>query len=527
MERKQVLKDINSEENYSRKRDAQRRFDVYRNRQDRYILERLQNEFSVRTVQEMRTVLSINLSERIIDELSSIYKNDPVREFADASDAELEQIHNLYDEACINSMMKMSNRYYNLFDDLDILVLPMDGKVKVKPLTKMGYDIIPQYDNPEKPFALVMSAFDLSKHATYRNEQNITDDRQDYYNQDFVNQKTADDDDRQAKLQRYIWWTDEVHFTTDGTGKIVSEVVENPIGRLPMVNIALEKDNQYFVRRGASITDFAIEFATILSDLANTVKLQSYAQAVITSEKAPDNLKVGANNVIWLKQDPASTKDPRFEFVSPSPDINASLEYMESVLRLFLSSRSIDPKSVSGKLTGQQYSSGIERLLAMVSAFEASKDDMDLFRKAEGEIFGLLRDWSNIMQGVNDESRLMDSLNITTISDNVTMSIKYHGPEAIKSDDEKLMLVERRMDRDLMSRKGAIMQLDEVDEDRALEMIEEIDEDEMRERERMQVMNPAPPQPQQGDMSGEETGEAPDQDGDEQTEVESETEGES
>lgn len=474
-----VIKDINTEENYSRKREAQRRFDVYRGRQDRYILEKLQNEFSISTVQEMRKVLSINMTEKIIDELSSIYKNDPDREYGDASDSEKEQIEFLYDEAKFNSRMKQANKYYNLFDDLDILVIPKDGRVQVKPLTKMGYDIIPDANDPEKAYALVISTFDDDSHASYRNSENITSERSDYYDRDHINQKIADDDDRKKMLQRLIWWTPEWHFTTDGFGTIVGEVESNPVERLPIVNIAEEKDNQYFVRRGAGIINFAVEFSTVLSDLANIVKMQGYAQAVVSSTKQPTNLAVGPNKIIFLEQDQAATVQPKFEFVSPNPDIANSLEFLETLLRLFLTSRNIDPKAISGKLEGQSFSSGVERLLAMIDRFSASQDDLDLFKCAEIEIFDLMRDWSNVMQGVNDETRLIDELNTSQINESVAFNVKFNGPDAVKTELEKLDIVEKRIDLGTMSTIGAIEYLDEVDKETAKEMIEEIKAEEL------------------------------------------------
>jgi len=476
--RKQVLGDINQEENFSRKREAQRRFDVYRGRQDAYILEKLISEFSVRTVQEMRTILSINMTEKIIDELSSLYKNEPVREYTDASENEEEQIDELYNKAKFNSVMKIANKYYNLWDDLDILVIPKDGMIKVKPLIKQGYDIVPDANDPEKAYALILSTFDDATHATFVDGTNITQDRNDYYQRDYRNEKIADDDDRLKLLQRYIWWTPEWHFTTDGHGKLIEELEPNPVGRLPIVNIAQEKDNQYFVRRGAGIINFAIEFSACLSDLANIIKLQGYAQAVITSVKQPTNLSVGPNKIIWLEQDPNATVQPTFEFVSPNPDIANSLEFLDTLLRLFLSSRSIDPKTISGKLDGQSFSSGVERLLAMIDRFSASQDDADLFKCAEVDIFDLMRDWSNVMQGVSDETRLTDELNIATISDDVVMTVNFTGPEAVKTEAEELDLVERRLDNGTMSIVGAIEKLDSVEKDKAKEILAEIREEE-------------------------------------------------
>jgi hypothetical protein len=212
----------------------------------------------------------------------------------------------------------------------------------------------------------------------------------------------------------------------------------------------------------------------VLSDLANIVKMQGYAQAVVSASKRPTNLAVGPNKIIFLEQDPAATVQPKFEFVSPQPDIANSLEFLETLLRLFLTSRNIDPKAISGKLDGQSFNSGVERLLAMIDRFSASQDDLDLFKCAEIELFELMRDWSNVMQGVSDEMRLEDELNVATISDSVIASVQFNGPEAVKTDAEKLDVVERRMENGTMSTIGAIEMLDGVDKDRAKEMVEEI-----------------------------------------------------
>ena len=477
--RRDILKDINSSENISRKREAQRAFDIYRGRQDRYILERLQQEFKLKTVQEMRKILSINMSERIIDELSSIYKNPPERAYTDASPQEEEQMENQNEISKKNSKMKMANRYYNLNNFCDVLVIPKENEIMIKPLTPMGYDIIEDVNNPEKAYGIIFSTFDDSRYASYRNEGNIDENRQDYYEQNFSDQKIADDDDRRKTLERHIWWTSEWHFTTDGHGALKSEVIPNPIERLPITNISREKDNQYFPKRGAGITEFAIDFSMALSDVANNIKMQGYAQAVITSTKQPTNLAVGPNKVIWLEQDPNAPVQPSFQFVSPNPDIAESLNWLETLLRLFMTSRNIDPKTISGKLEGQTFTSGVDRLLAMIDRFEASKDDLDLFRCAEEDIFELERLWTNEMQGVNDETRLVDDLNIAQISEDVSMTVKFTGPEAVKTEAEELDIVERRMENGTMSIVGAIERLDEVDKEKAKEMLEEIRQEEM------------------------------------------------
>jgi hypothetical protein len=113
----------------------------------------------------------------------------------------------------------------------------------------------------------------------------------------------------------------------------------------------------------------------------------------------------------------------------------------------------------------------------MIDRFSASQDDVDLFRCAEAETFELMKKWSNVMQGVNDETRLDEELNVSTISEDVSQSVKFNGPEAVKTEVEELDIVERRLENGTMSMVGAIVRLDEVDKERAKEMLEEIKEE--------------------------------------------------
>ena len=478
-ERKNIIEEINLEDNNSRKRESQRRFDVYNDRQDEYILEQLENEFDLKTVQEMRTVLSINLSKRIIDEQSSIYSKPPDREYTNASEKELEQIENLYELGRVNSSMKIANRYYNLFNQTSLMVLPKNGKIIVKPMGTMHYDVIPRDDDPEKAFAYILNVWDLDNQRTTRNG-GLTRDRNDYYSSDNRNQTIADDDDRKSVQMRYIVWTEELHFTMDGKGNVIGEVVANPIGRLPFVDVSMEKDNQFFVRRGSSTTNFSIEFGAGLSDLANINRLQGYAQAVMTSEKQPQNITVGPNHILWLPLDPnAPETKPSFEFVSPTPDISAGLELLEAQVKFFLSSRGIDPKTVSGKGDARSFTSGIDRLLSMLDKFEASQDDYDLFERVEYKTFELVKDWSNVMQGVSDEARLRDELNLATISDEVFQDVKFRGPEFVKTDIEKVDEIERKIELGLISQVEAIMIDRNINEESAIEVLKKISEQEV------------------------------------------------
>lgn len=493
-----VLADIKSEENYNRKRDQQRRFDVYNDRQDTYILERLRREFSEKTVQEMRKILSINLSKRIIDEKSSIYQRYPDREFSTRSGAELSddqvlQLENLYKYNRVNVALKRANIFYNLNDQCTLMIVPdKQGCLKVRAIPPQHYDVVPSAMDPEKAYAYILNTWDYNLHKTNKGNEGTQLDK--YKGQsDRNNQSIADDDDRLALLQRFIVWTAEYHFVMDGKGNVKGEIVPNDIGELPFIDVApMDKDFQFFVRRGSSTVEFSLDYGMLLSDNANVIRLQSYSQAVIASEKLPQNLTVGPNHVLHLKLDPKKPEiTPRFEFVTPSPDLSGTQAFLESILSLHLTAEGQDPSILSPKGEGQRYQSGLDRLLAMISKFDAARDDFDLFKSVETDLVRILSKWSNRYQDVSGPEALKDELKVASLPEDIVVDVKFAEPEGVQTKADKEESVIKLLNEGLMSKRSAIEKLYEVSSDRAEEIIREIDEEEG-----IAPLPPAPPAPE-------------------------------
>jgi len=485
-ERKRIISEIEAEGNKERKDEALRRFEVFNDRQDKYILAKLKEEFR-ENADDMRKVLSINISKRIIKEQASIYQREPDRHFGDASEKELIQLENLYRYACIDQKMSEANEYFKLYNDQVLMsVIPRGGIVEVRPMIPYNYDVIPDRKNPEKPFAVIMNVYDKYDELSAVNEPQFKSKlrgRNTGIEPDNINQKIADADDYKAMQKRYVVWTDDFNFVMNGKGQVVDIVDErdfiNPLGRLPFVDISEAKSHEFFRRYGSNVIDFSIEFGVMMSDIANVSRLQSYAQAIVTAEKRPEGMKMGPMNALWLKSSKnPDVKDPTFQFVSPSPDLQGALNILETKLRIFLSAQGVDTNSVTGTLNAKSATSGIERLLNMVEKFEASKSDLSHFRKAEDEIFTLVRDWSNEFQGVKTEDGgLVPDLNNGVISENVSFEIQYKEPEIIQTREDLEASVKRRLDMGMMTKKRALMELDGLDEQMAEEMLAEVEEE--------------------------------------------------
>lgn len=476
--RKQILKDIKSDENKARKRESLKRYEVLSKRHEPYVLEKLRQEFDEDTVSNMRKIMSINLSETVVNEKASLYQSEPERNYSSASgelkENVLAQIKELNNLAKIDVKMKSANKKHKFQNQGTIQVIPTGGVVGLRILQPHHFDVIPSEIDPETAEVYIISSLDRSTNMPSASGASY----QLPISSDGNNQSIADQDDYKKSLERYTWWTKDHNFITDGNGDIVlTETYDNPIKELPFVDFSIEKDYEYWCRYGSEIVEFTLDFALLLSDTANINRMQGYSQAVITSEELPKSVRVGPNEIIHLKLDPQRTEaKPSFEFATPNPDMQSSLQFLDIVVNLFLTSIGADPKVISAKGDGKKYASGIDRLLAMLERFEASKDDMDLFRGVEERVFKLMVKWSNLFQGTTDNP-LVPKLQQAVIPEDTEMTIKYVEPQMIQSKSETEDSVIKRMKSKLISWKRALMEIYDIDEDKAEEMKKEINED--------------------------------------------------
>jgi hypothetical protein len=464
--RKQIIAEITGYENQSRREEHFKRQEVYNSRGAFYVNRKLLTEFSAKTVSEMRKIYSVNLTKRIIQETASIYKKTPTRYWTELSEDQFAGVEKCYYDWGVNKTFKSANKILKLHKQGTLQVIPKEGKILARPLAPHQYDVIPDPENPMRAMAYIISTLDRSQIlqdvGNPSRQQNIGDS---------VNQKIADVDDYQSNL-RFVWWTKEFNFTTNKNGEIVEQPVINPLGELPFVDFSEERDFEYWVRAGSDIVDFNIEFLSILSDHFNINKLQGYSQAVMVSEQMPDSFVVGPNHILHLKLNPNSEKEPRFEFVSPQPDLTASIQSMEMLVSLFLSSQGIDATAIQTKSEGKTFASGIERLLSMIQKFEASLDDFDVFKYVEQRYYELFKKWQ--LASVNNDL-IADEYKVRGIDQDSEVGIKYAEPEMIQTQLEKEDSAIKLLESGLITKKMALAHIHGVSEEAAEEMIKEIE----------------------------------------------------
>jgi len=412
--RQKLIEEIEGEENIYRKQKSYMSFEIYRDRQEKYILQKLAYDTSLSSVRDMRTFTSINLTKKMIHELASIYLREPHREFTLLNELQEETMEAHYKYARANVEYKQGNRMYKLHDQCAMRYLPKDGFIGIDTLQPHHYDVVPNQYDPRKGEVYIISSFDKDRVNLENNDIKSLRGQpySEFLGSDYINQKIGDADDWKKSNKIYYWWSPLYNFATNAKGQVLDKDTKrpmnsvdfnqylNPIGELPFVDVACEKSFEFWVRSGNCISEFNVDYGVILSDIVNINKNQGFAIPVITSVEEPKNLKIGPDRAIWLKVDPndEQAQRPEFQFINPNPDLQGSLQMSEDLLKYFLVSRSINIKDMlQGTATA---SSGIERLLMMIEKFEASQDDIDLFRAVEQSGYEKIIKWHNLYRDV-------------------------------------------------------------------------------------------------------------------------------
>ena len=460
--RKSILGNIASWENKERKFESFKQFECFHERSRQYVVDYLNSQFSKETVNSMPIVDTIHISKRVVEKKASIYTDTPYRTLTGLSDDQAEEVREFYAKKGIDAKLGVANEYYKLQDQATLWVAPANGKMKVRCLLPHQFDVIPNMDDPEEADAYIVNTFDRSYFFRPTSQ-----------NGDGQNQKIADPDDYKGTLNKFLVWTKFVNFIMDGTGAIISPILPNQIGRLPFVDLACSKDSEFFVRGGRGLTDFSIQFNGVLSDAYNVVKMQGWAVGYLkaAANMMPENLTVGPNHILRLPIDPnnpSASAGTEFGYASPNADIPGTMLFIETLMSLFLTSNGLDAKAISMKLNTQQFASGLDRLLAMLDVFEASKDDFKVFKKAEQEMFDILSLWSNLFVNSPNENEKIFSF---VVPENVQVDVNFAEPKLVQTDSEKTANLEKKMQLKLISYKEAIMADRGIDEEAAEEVI--------------------------------------------------------
>lgn len=501
---KRAVQEILEQSEVTRRTEAKRRHDIYKDGGYRFLIEQIKREFGEDAVKEMR-LAPLNLLKKIINKKSQVYKKAPQRVCELDSDQQLLDYY--VEELKVNELFQKVNRYYNLLSNTCIYVRPNGMELKADVVPSYLYSVKANEVDQTKIEGFIFNSFkEDSMIATQTSLASATGFQS--YNPESGYKSLGDiiaSQEKDTNLGRtYIFWTDEQHFTADSGGNVIKsdptageEQFINPIGMLPVVNVAKDRDNEPWAVQGSDMVDLTMALQLGWSDLLTIAKHQGFSIMTIVSEEEPKKLTIGINKAVWLKQREGGPT-PSISYAQAQSPLSEYKELLMDLLGLLLSSNDMDVGSISGSTNGvQQFTSGFQQLLSMADNLQAIEADKPVMKSAECEFWEIVKAWHNLMfdnNALEDEAKSFGKF-----SDTFEPLVIYEDVKPLESEKETLDAIKELKDMGLISRFDAMKKLHpDLSDDEIQKRLDAIDEEVQKRRDQMMnsmstpVIQPSP-----------------------------------
>jgi len=458
--RAQVIAEIMAPENVARKREAKKRYDLYKDKTKKYVLENLKKEglFDETIAQMENRASNISILKKVVDKRARAYVGGVTRETE--SETKDIQIAALTDYLDYDSKMKKSDRFRDLYKNCAIYFVPENeemenGKLglKMMVLSPWQYDAIEDATDREKARVIVLS--DFSETANFIHSPRTESDAKLHdgpiaSSSDGIDNVIADHhtDAGADDCMTFTWWSDNYHFVTGESGAINGKMTPredraNPIEILPFTTIAEDQDGEFWAEGGEDLVEGSILVNTIITDMFYIARLQGYGQTVITGKNLPATLAIGPNNALIMEYDPAKEDPkPEFEIVSATPPIDQWLKSIEQYIALLLTTNNLSTSSVKMSLDGQSFPSGIAMVIDMAEVSSDISDNREQFSDVEKRNIFIVTRWINYLNDQSFGTKAMSD--IGTIDPDIPVTTRFHELKATITEAEKLENLKKR-----------------------------------------------------------------------------------
>lgn len=480
--RKRVIDEIEDVENVSRKKESYKRYEIYKDRIKKYILEQLLLELDPATVSEMQSrVSTVNMYKKIVQKKARVYKAAPERRSVEENEQEFLDL--MVDALGLNTVMKKVNRYVEAFRNCIAYVKPyIDhnnfGKYayKIDVLAPHQYDVIEDMRNPEIPRVIILSDYVSEPMAVDDNPQNRVKHglASNFRDGDGRSQIIADSpNDNEHK--EYIFWSPNYHFTTDYKGNIISvdengeTQVKNPIGMLPFESFSKDQDDSYWSVGGEDMVEGSILINTLMTDLYFIAKIQGMGLFYLFAKNAPKQYKIGPNRAITIDLEEGDPT-PSIGFASSNPPINDHMSMIEQYVAFLLTTNDLGTNSIQGKLDGTSAASGIQEIIQNAEPMTAVEDEQAQYMEKESRLVMIANEWQKVYS--DSVTGLRADLDEIGYVDDIDYSLKFVKQAHFNSENEKLDAINKKIDQGIYNKVDAMIEDNpDLTRDEALELL--------------------------------------------------------
>lgn len=416
-----VIKEIEGAATKERKAKVYKEFELLKDKTQKHVLKKIKVEMTDKNGVVSKNYHkmadrcpNISILRKIIDKKASVYKDGAART---TQKKDQENLDKLIDLLNFNTKMKKTNKYTELSKNSEVFILPYMNKREkkfgliMKALLPFQYDVLEDKENQEVGLVYILSDFTPSSATLFSGKE-------------------------------YIWWSDSYHFTTNGTGKIISgeDKIENPIKELPCYSFSMTQDGVYWDDSGDDLVENSILINLLLADLYYIAKFQGMGVFYMTGKGMPEEVDVGPAAKISLEVREGEP-DPKIGFASPNAPISDHITMIESLLHflMFTNNLSYEP---SGESAGS-VTSGIHDVIRKSENIDDITDQQEMYRDGEPELLRKAILWMNLYNKKNLLSKKWKPLG--QMNPEMDIALSFPEPKVYASEKEKLEVIKERL----------------------------------------------------------------------------------
>jgi hypothetical protein len=438
-----VLKEITgSTESKLRKDEHTRRREVYRDRVKEYVLRLLRIEMGKDTASEMQhRTPNLNITRKIVDKKARVYKDRPMREAENT--AEQEKLDGAVNVLRLDSVMKQVNAAVELHLNILVSVLPFfdrrSGKwdAQAQILDPSRFDVIEDEENPRSPLAVITSYFNDAQ--TFLSDYRTGDASPEVI-------AAASASTGKESEQRFIWWTDTYHFTTDAKGVIVSDQGKqnlNPLGAMPYISFAKNQGDGFWADGGEGVVDNAILFNMMMADMNYSAKYQSIGIGYIKGKGSLSSVTTGPSRFVKMEYEEGDPV-PEIGFANPNPALAENMAILEQFLSLFLTSEGLEPGAITGQLDAGKAASGVQEIIQRSEPTAMIEDEQQLYKDTEPQVVQAL---ARVVAAYPNSALLCDDLReLVGMATDFDYELSFRAPAPFVSEKERLEIAKLKKD---------------------------------------------------------------------------------
>lgn len=300
------------------------------------------NEYFGGTLQKEIPLYTTNITKRVVNRISMVYKDNPVRTYDGEVNEDINSLMYLKDYK-----LKSFERVHNLVGTMLVHVLWNEENERLEYRPVIEYEVTL---NPDNPMEIMSVLYPVEK---------TTDD---------INNHQTD---------KFVFWSKDEHYMIDSMNKItqINEDNINPYGVLPFVTIQPNTaiDEYFNIGEGADIALANQQIDIAMTMLQHHVR-SAGGQLFVNGRVDTDNIKLGLNKVVVIE-------DGTLGSVTNSTDINSIMESIKHQIQHICSNHHI---AFDFGISTQK--SGVAIKLENLELLEAREDDVEKFRQVEKHI---------------------------------------------------------------------------------------------------------------------------------------------